>query len=452
MKYIKYLPIPIVIIITINVYGKSIAGYMGWIDSDLESDITAPISDTGVYVIAQDDPILYALDSIANAPYFSLCSSCEYETEEYRKTLKDTAARVSEKVIKERLALLNHSTPFKLVYNSEVKAYIDMYAYTRRFTTAKVLGLADIYFPIFEELLDKYHLPLEFKYLAVVESALNPSAKSGVGAMGLWQFMLTTGKIYDLDVTSFEDQRCDPYKSTEAACKYFKYLYDIYQDWELVLAAYNCGPGNVNKAIRRSGYKKNYWQLWPYLPKETRGYVPAFIAVNYIMSYSREHNIIPAKPITAFFNFDTLKVNDRISLDIIAENLDIDPKLLKVLNPSYKLGVIPKTGDLHTLCLPVNKIGLFIENEKKIIAYSKEGSYHSNPSDEIEITHYVVSNETLSKICSVYGTSKKDIIKWNNLKDTVLTVQQKLIVGFVNRKDTVLAKAYIPEPKKKENT
>ncbi len=432
MKYIKYLVI-IISVITLNAYGKDIISLFNNTEKEsLLDNITAP-PDTSRFTITDDNPILQALDSLVNAPYFTLCASCDENSKNYSSTADTNYPKFDEKVYKERLAILNKNTPFKLVFNNEVKGFIDLYANRRRLTTAKVLGLSDMYFPIFEEMLDKHNLPLEFKYLAIVESALNPTAKSKAGAVGLWQFMLTTGKIYGLDVTSFEDERSDPYLATEAACMYFKYLYDIYNDWELVLAAYNCGPGNVNKAIRRSGYKKNYWELWPYLPKETRGYVPAFIAVNYVMNYAKEHKIDPIKPITAYFDYDTLKINQRLDLKILSEKLNISYDLLHILNPSYKLGIVPETGKHNNLYLPVSKIGMYLENEKLIYALSSEKKYNTTPVSTalVALTHFVQSRESITQIASRYNTSRDKIIEWNSMKDTTLQIQQKLVVGYV---------------------
>lgn len=430
MKYINYI-ILFAVIVTLNVYGRE---FIDYIKEDENQSLLAQLSDS-TFSINEDNPILYALDSLANAPYFALCASCDEE--EYKSQADTGFPKFTDDVYIERLRLLNHNTPFKLAFNNEVKFFIELYAYKRRYTTAKVLGLSDMYFPLFEELLDKYNLPLEFKYLAVVESALNPTAKSKAGAVGLWQFMLTTGKIYNLEVSSFEDQRSDPYKATDAACQYFKYLYDIYGDWELVLAAYNCGPGNVNKAIRRSGRKKNYWELWPYLPKETRGYVPAFIAVNYIMNYAKEHEINPAKPITAYFDFDTLHINKRIDLNIVAEHLNISTKLLRAINPSYRWNIVPENGVYNTVYLPVNKIGLFIENEKRLYSLSRELKGKTTPSENAAITHYVGKGETIQKICHLYDCSLENMVSWNNLTDTVLKLDQKLIVGHLSDKKSV---------------
>ena len=202
-----------------------------------------------------------------------------------------------EAVYSKRMEALDSQTPFNLIYNKTVQAYIDLYATRKREMTSRMLGLSDLYFPVFEEYLDREGMPLELKYLAVVESALNPSARSRAGAVGLWQFMLPTGKMFGLDVTSYVDERHDIYKSTKAACAYLKYLHGLYDNWELALAAYNCGPGNVNKAIRRSGGHRDYWKIYDHLPRETRGYVPAFIAVNYVYAHAADHNLYPAAPI-----------------------------------------------------------------------------------------------------------------------------------------------------------
>ncbi|MCD4665756.1 MAG: lytic transglycosylase domain-containing protein, partial [Bacteroidales bacterium] len=255
----------------------------------------------------------------------------------------DSVPVYPDSVIRERIDELNKETIMELTFNRQVKNYIKVYTEKRRELTSKVLGLANLYFPLFEEQLDKYNMPLELKYLAVVESALNPTANSRAGAKGLWQFMYRTGKVYGLQSTSLVDDRFDPYKSTDAACRHLQDLYDIYGNWSLALAAYNSGAGNVNKAIRRAGGVKSYWAVWPYLPRETRGYVPAFIAVVYIMNHSAEHNIYPVEP--AFFHeeIDTVTIRDVLSFDQISEMLHIPVADLKFLNPTFKKGIIPTT-------------------------------------------------------------------------------------------------------------
>lgn len=239
----------------------------------------------------------------------------------------------------------------ELSFNHVVRSYIEMYSVRRREQVAYMLTLGDYYFPLFEEMLDRHGLPLELKYLPVIESALNPVAVSRMGATGLWQFMLKTGQGYGLEVNSLVDERRDPYKSTEAAVRYLKDLYSIYGDWNLVIAAYNCGPGNVNKAIARSGGKQDYWEIYYRLPRETRGYVPAFIAANYIMNYYAEHNICPMKP-NDFQALDTVHVNQEIHFGQISEILDIPVNELQRLNPNSNGISFPAiTNLMHWYCL-----------------------------------------------------------------------------------------------------
>ena len=296
-----------------------------------------PVNDTVIkQEMIKDDPIVAMLDSLANLKFWG---SYEFITDTLtlntKKYNKDEIPEFNDSVYEKRIARLNRETPFELVYNKDVHRWIDLYAKSRRDLTSRMLGLAELYFPLFEEQLDKYDIPLEIKYLAIVESALNPSARSRAGAKGLWQFMYRTGKLYKLKVTSLVDERCDPYKSTVAACQHLSDLYDIYHDWSLVLAAYNSGAGNVNKAIRRSGNKKNYWLIQYRLPRETRGYVPAFIAVTYLMNYATEHNLYPVKPKVFNHEIDTVTVKQALSFEQISEMLSIPEDELKFLNPSF---------------------------------------------------------------------------------------------------------------------
>lgn len=267
-------------------------------------------------VLRADDPVLAMLDSLEAALYFESSSFVsDPQVLNILKLSRDSVPVFTEKQYRDRLAKLDVNTPFRLVYNDAVRKYIDAYTGRHREKVSYMLGLAELYFPLFEETLDRYNLPLEFKYLAIVESALNPKARSKSGAMGLWQFMYRTGKIYDLNTTSYVDDRSDPYKATEAACQYFQYLYAMFGNWELVLAAYNGGPGTLNKAIRRSGGKRDFWELRPYLPVETQGYVPAFIAVNYVMKNASLHNIYPVRPDFFAFELDTVVVHKRLNLE-----------------------------------------------------------------------------------------------------------------------------------------
>ncbi|MDR1161342.1 MAG: lytic transglycosylase domain-containing protein, partial [Tannerellaceae bacterium] len=238
-----------------------------------------------------------------------------------------------DEVVRDRLERLPHLIP--MTFNSVVRNSINLYTERRRNLVRYMLGMADYYFPLMEQILDEHDLPLELKYLAVVESALNPTAVSRVGASGFWQFMLPTGKSYGLEINSLVDERRDPVKATYAACRYFKDMYDIYQDWHLVLASYNCGPGNVNKAIRRAGGKMDFWQIYQYLPRETRSYVPLFIAANYVMNYSCEHNICPVET-TLPLSTDTIMVTRMLHLQQVADLTQMDIEQIRALNPQYK--------------------------------------------------------------------------------------------------------------------
>ncbi len=379
-----------------------------------------------------DDPILQAMDSMLSESFF-LASGQEtifYDSAEVA-VCNDSIVPMEAELIKKRLAELDEQTPFNLVYNDRVHAFINLYLNKRPQVSSKVMGLAAYYFPLFEETLAKNNMPIEFKYLAIVESALNASARSRAGAMGLWQFMYSTGKIYGLKETSYIDDRMDPIKATEAACGYFEYLYKIYGDWDLVMAAYNCGPGNVNKAIRRSGGQRGYWEIYRWLPRETRGYVPAFIAVNYMMNYGKEHNIMPLTPNSTYFENDTIHVQKKVYLKQLAKELDMSYDHLKWLNPTFKYGIIPFDGDVHVLTLPKEKLGNYLTNQELITAKIEDATAGAEPVfawKEVRKTHYVRRGEYLGKIASKYGCSVGQIQRWNNLRSTSITTGQRLIV------------------------
>lgn len=402
-----------------------------------------------VPALVQDDPEMKEIDRILVSSYLHhFCYSTDQELLNAYGYSPEVVPTFSADVMEARLKALDKETPFDLVYNSTVQGFIDLYAVRRRDITTKVLGMSQLYFPMFEEMLAKYNIPMEMKYLAIVESALNPVAISSAGAGGLWQFMVGTGKMYGLDVNSYQDERFDAYKATEAACKYLRFLYDTFGDWQLALAAYNSGPGNVNKAIRRSGGKKDFWAIKSFLPKETQGYVPAFIAVNYVMNFAPEHNIYPKKPLTTFFETDTVGVKRRVDFSATAKLLDMPYEDLCFLNGTYKLKEIPDNGHKHYMVLPVNKVGLFLSNEETIYAQSETKRYEPEPVltastensvapegttskvvyEEQWLTHKVRKGESLGSIASKYDVSLAQLKKWNKIKGSKIANGQKLKV------------------------
>lgn len=313
----------------------------------------------------------------------------------------------------------------EMPYNEVVRKFIDMYATRLRQKVAFMLSANNFYMPIFEEALDLYDLPQELKYLPVIESALNPTATSRAGAVGLWQFMLTTGKIYGLKNNSLVDERRDPIKSTRAAVRYLKDLYEIYNDWNLVLAAYNCGPGTINKAIRRAGGEKDFWTLYNYLPKETRGYVPAFIAANYIMTYYCEHNISPME-MRMPEGTDTIQVSKNLHLQQIADVCKINIDQLRALNPEFKKDIIPGNEEPYALRLPNNMISCFIEHEDSIYNYKPEVyqkrrftvaiATPKSSSSGKAVYHRIRNGETLGGIAAKYGVSVSQLRRLNGIK------------------------------------
>jgi len=385
-------------------------------------------------VLLADDPVLAMLDSLDAAMHFEFSKfSTDTHSLNILKWKRDTIPSFSEDHYRSKLSKLDVNTPFKLVYNAAVRKYIDAYAVRHRQKVAQMLGLAELYFPLFEETLDKYNLPLELKYLAIVESALNPKAQSKSGAVGLWQFMYRTGKIYDLNTTSYMDERSDPFKATEAACQYFQYLYAMFGNWELVLAAYNGGPGTLNKAIRRSGGKRDYWELRPYLPVETQGYVPAFIAVNYVMKHASLHNIYPLKPDFFFFFLDTLVVRQRCDLRKIAEVTQLPYDEIAFLNPTFRTTVVPATSSGLSIILPKQKVGAFLSN----LAYIYESSEEASPIAHIDPpsvtiadkqTHKVRRGETLNAIASRYKCTVGELCEWNSIRGSMIKEGQQLVL------------------------
>ena len=350
-------------------------------------------------------------------------------------------------VLKSRLAELNENTPFNIEYNPALESVIKSFLRGKRDLMERMLTASQFYFPMFEEELDNYNIPMEIKYLAVVESALNPRARSRVGATGLWQFMYSTGKMYGLDVSSYVDERRDPLKATKAACQYLSKLYEIFGDWDLALAAYNSGPGNVNKAIRRSGGYKNYWNIRRYLPRETAGYLPAFLATMYIFEYADEHGLKKINAERPYFETDTILVKKLITFDQISELVGVKKEELQMLNPSYKLDIIPYVkGKNYNLRLPNYAVGRFVSNETAIYAYVEEDlKKREKPLPKLvtsqnRIRYRVRSGDYLGKIAERYGVGVSQIKRWNGLRSDNLRVGQRLTI-FPRKPVTAAANA-----------
>lgn len=379
------------------------------------------------------------LDSMLKSWYvqnaFLLDSMELAEADTLKQTLPDS-------VYIKRLQSLQSAV--SLGYNNTVKNFITMYTVRKPKQVAVMLGLANYYFPMFEEALAKYSLPMELKYLPIIESALNPAANSSANAIGLWQFMYSTGKMYKLEISTFVDERRDPLKATDAAVRYLRDLYNIYHDWHLVIAAYNCGPGNVNKAIKRSGNAKDYWKIYYSLPKETRGYVPAFIAANYVMNFYQSHNIFPKAPDFSIIT-DTLMVNDYLHFNQISEIIGISVEQLRSLNPQYLRDIIPASKTkAYSLVLPQEEISAYLDNESIIHSHrrleffpnneivnpvSKYASF--NPSDikGLDKIHYTVkTGDNLGNISTWFRVPLSDIKFWNKMKKNTLKAGQKLII------------------------
>lgn len=350
-------------------------------------------------------------------------------------------AELPDSIYKHRLQAL----PFiiEVPYNEVVRRYILRYVKHSPRQLASLQRKAQYYFPIFEDILAKHQLPFELCYLPVIESALNPQAHSPVGAAGLWQFMPATGKKYGLEINSLIDERMDPIRSTEAACKFLKALYNVFGDWNLVIAAYNCGPGNVNKAIHRAGGKRDFWSIYPFLPRETRGYLPIFIAASYAMNYAELHGICPAA-LEMTMVTDTIVTTQRQHFKQIAANLDISIAELRRLNPQYAHDIIPG-GKEYALCLPIQLSGGYIDQQDSIVAYNAKELIH-NRRAEIDlmqrtsihggytvngVTYYKIkAGDTLSGIAAKFRVSVKQLKAWNGLKSDVIREGKTLRIGI----------------------
>lgn len=378
---------------------------------------------------------------------------------------------LSTELLKSRLAEMNAKSPFRIEYNQSLENVIKSYLKYRKKSFGRLMAISEYYFPLFEEAFAKRNVPLEIKYLAVVESALNPKAVSRMGATGLWQFMYQTGKQYHLKVDSYIDERSDPLKATAAAAKYMSNMYSIFGDWELVLASYNSGPGNVSKAIRRSGGKQNYWSIRKHLPKETRGYVPAFLATMYLYEYHNEHGIRPDRALVQHFSTDTIMIKKQMSFKQVSDLLDVPVQQLQLLNPSYKLNVIPFYGDQdHYLRLPKEKIAVFASNEDKMYAYvqhelDKRGGTFRNSGATVSNkkinsttqrvtrtrTRYykIKPGDNLGEIANKFDVNIADLKKWNRLRTNAIAYGKSL---KIITKESVIKKimkdAKLETPKK----
>jgi len=386
--------------------------------------------------VVKDHPQIAQLDSIwkqelYNSSMFDTIyksvTELTYEPVEYVDLPTDT--------LKARLAALNARTPFNVEYNRSLESVIKNYLKNRHEHLERLMALSEFYFPLFEQELDNQNIPLEIKYLAIIESALKPRAKSRVGATGLWQFMFGTGKMFGLEVSSYVDERMDPIMSTQAACKYLASLYRVFGDWDLALASYNSGPGNVTKAIRRSGGYTNYWNIRHNLPRETAGYLPAFLATMYIFEYAEEHGFKPKRPEFAYFETDTIKVKQMITLDQVSEVMNINIEELQFLNPSYKLDIIPHIKDEnYVLRLPLDQVGKFVTNENQIYALAQEEfNKREKPLPKFyeandKVRYRVRSGDYLGKIARRYGVRVSQIKRWNGLRNNNLRTGQRLTI------------------------
>jgi len=346
-----------------------------------------------------------------------------------------SSIELSTEILKERLQKINSKTPFHIAYNPALEQVIKSYLKYRKRYYPALMAKAAYYFPMFEKYLDQYDIPLEMKYLAIVESSLNPTAKSGMGATGLWQFMYPTGVQYKLKVSSYVDERQDPVRATIAACQYLSDLYTIFGDWDLALAAYNSGPGNVSKAIKRSGGYRNYWNIRPFLPRETASYVPAFYATMYLFEYQNEHKLVADVPQIRSFETDTIHVKKTIRFDHVSETTGISLELIRFLNPSYKLDIIPFVeGKKYTITLPRKNAFNFIENEQAIYTLAEEdAAKREKPLPRYfemdkRIRYKVRNGDFLGKIANKFGVRVSAIKRWNRMKTSRLSIGQRLSI------------------------
>ncbi len=381
----------------------------------------------------QHERFIRVVEQTLNA-YFEENSSSDAKTDSIIEALGYDESEVPsfpDSVYCERLSLMNEKSPFQLDCNEDVLKVIDYFTRRRRTFTSITLGRSKLYFTMFEEKLSHHDMPIELKYLSVIESGLRPQIRSRAGAMGLWQFMYRTGKMYGLNQNSYIDERMDPELATEAACKYLKQLYNMYDDWNMALAAYNAGPGNVNKAIRRSGGKMTYWEIRPFLPRETRMYVPNFIAMSYMMTYHAEHNIRPREAKINDFEVDTVCLRDGLHMKVIDSLIGWNEEDIQALNPIYKTTYIPKTDPPQCIKIPQQYVSEWIALEDSIYALDStiyEAVVEEEGEEQTSIVHYVRRGQNLGFIAGQYGTTVRNIMDWNNLRSTRLSIGQRLTI------------------------
>lgn len=448
MKIIKALSIAVFLALPSAILAQGDRSYNNLPGDEIaENLITAEIPmDTSIVRDFENISNFYQnLDSLGHSWFVQQANAMRFSQEDYwdpaDSAWRNPGPSYPDSIYINRLA--NIESIIDLTYNEQVKAYINVYTQKKREKLSVLLGLADYYFPIFEQILLEYDLPVELKYLAIIESALNPNATSRMGATGLWQFMYGTGKIYKLEINSDVDQRRDPIQSTYAAATYLKDLYAMFGDWTLALAAYNCGPGNVRKAIARSGGKTNFWDIYYKLPKETRGYVPAFIGATYAMHFYKDHGIYPTK-IDMSLAVDTLHINREIHFGQIAEVLQIPIELIQTLNPQYKRDIIPAKLKSYALVLPVENIVPFIHMEDSIFNHKRneffdpskrhlkptEMTAHGEvPANSTKIIYKIKNGDNLGAIAARHGVKVSDLKRWNRIgKNNFIKAGNKLVI------------------------
>jgi membrane-bound lytic murein transglycosylase D len=403
------------------------------------------------------------LDSLVNS--WHIKNAFSYDDKEFETLPEELKSYLPDSVYISRLQAINSFLP--LPYNETVRNFIGLYTIRKRELTSYIYGLSNYYFPIFEEALERYQLPLELKYLPIIESALNPTIKSRAGASGLWQFMIGTGKLYGLEINTYIDERNDPIKSSDAAARYLRDLYDIYGDWHVVIAAYNCGPGNINKAVRRSGGKQSYWDIYYSLPRETRGYIPVFIAATYMMNYGKEHQLKAAEPKFKTMT-DTIEVHNYLNFEQLSAVMDISVEVLRQLNPQYRRDIIPARPDKPFLLkLPTEKVSAFIDSQDQIFAYNRDKYFPNNQLVPLrgrgrtskgtpvngmnELTHIVKAGDNLGSIASKYRVTVNDLKEWNEFRKKTLQIGQHIIV-YAPSKAVKTKVATIEKPKSVDQT